>query len=157
MSTEHSSVKEGRRNTQNMITRKAKLHFNVLDSKKYIRSLYEAHDKRKLMFKGSHVAITAVIERLCKYILEQVGKQVGKSIDGLKHITKPILKTTLVLDQNLRSLYHNYNMKYNENSNYIKSFVYSKNPLESWSIWIGNPLKFHKKRNKQRKNKKRFR
>jgi len=31
-----------------------------------------------------------------------------------------------------------------------KSFIYSKNPLEPWSVWIGNPLKFHKKRNKER-------
>ena len=29
-----------------------------------------------------------------------------------------------------------------------KSFVYTKNELQEWSIWIGTPLKFHKKRNK---------
>ena len=30
-----------------------------------------------------------------------------------------------------------------------KSFVYTKNRLTPWSIWIGNPLKFHKNRNKE--------
>ena len=30
-----------------------------------------------------------------------------------------------------------------------KSFVYTKNKLTPWSIWIGNPLKFHKDRNKE--------
>lgn len=29
-----------------------------------------------------------------------------------------------------------------------KSFVYSKNSLTPWSVWIGNPLLFHKERNK---------
>ena len=29
-----------------------------------------------------------------------------------------------------------------------KSLIYTKNELTEWSIWIGNPLKFHKKRNK---------
>jgi galactoside O-acetyltransferase len=29
-----------------------------------------------------------------------------------------------------------------------KSFVYSKDDLTSWSIFLGNPLKFHKPRNK---------
>lgn len=29
-----------------------------------------------------------------------------------------------------------------------KSFVYTKNELVPWSIWIGNPIKFHKFRNK---------
>ena len=29
-----------------------------------------------------------------------------------------------------------------------KSFVYTKNELTPWSVWIGNPLKFHKNRNK---------
>lgn len=31
-----------------------------------------------------------------------------------------------------------------------KSFVYTKNDLTPWSVWIGNPLKFHKSRNKQK-------
>lgn len=30
-----------------------------------------------------------------------------------------------------------------------KSFVYSRNNLIPWSIWIGNPLKFHKPRNRK--------
>jgi galactoside O-acetyltransferase len=30
-----------------------------------------------------------------------------------------------------------------------KSLVYTKNELTEWSIWLGNPLKFHKERNKQ--------
>ena len=30
-----------------------------------------------------------------------------------------------------------------------KSFVYTKNKLTPWSIWIGNPLRFHKNRNKE--------
>lgn len=30
-----------------------------------------------------------------------------------------------------------------------KSFVYTRNILEEWSIFIGNPLKLHKKRNKE--------
>lgn len=29
-----------------------------------------------------------------------------------------------------------------------KSFVYTKNQLTPWSVWIGNPLTFHKNRNK---------
>lgn len=29
-----------------------------------------------------------------------------------------------------------------------KSFVYTKNELTPWSVFIGNPLKFHKERNK---------
>ena len=31
-----------------------------------------------------------------------------------------------------------------------KSFVYSKNNLQPWSVWIGNPLNLHKQRNKQK-------
>jgi len=31
-----------------------------------------------------------------------------------------------------------------------KSFVYTRNALTPWSVWIGNPLKFHKDRNKER-------
>jgi acetyltransferase-like isoleucine patch superfamily enzyme len=31
-----------------------------------------------------------------------------------------------------------------------KSFVYSKNELTPWSVWLGNPIKFHKERNKQK-------
>ena len=31
-----------------------------------------------------------------------------------------------------------------------KSFVYTKNDLTEWSIYLGNPLSFHKKRNKKR-------
>jgi carbonic anhydrase/acetyltransferase-like protein (isoleucine patch superfamily) len=31
-----------------------------------------------------------------------------------------------------------------------KSFVYTKNELTSWSVWIGNPIKLHKERNKER-------
>jgi acetyltransferase-like isoleucine patch superfamily enzyme len=30
-----------------------------------------------------------------------------------------------------------------------KSFVYTKNELSEWSVWLGSPLKFHKKRNKE--------
>jgi acetyltransferase-like isoleucine patch superfamily enzyme len=30
-----------------------------------------------------------------------------------------------------------------------KSFVYTKNSLIPWSVWIGNPLIFHKNRNKE--------
>ena len=30
-----------------------------------------------------------------------------------------------------------------------KSFVYTKNDLKEWSVFIGNPLKFHKERNKE--------
>lgn len=30
-----------------------------------------------------------------------------------------------------------------------KSLIYTKNELTPWSVWIGNPIKFHKKRNKQ--------
>jgi acetyltransferase-like isoleucine patch superfamily enzyme len=29
------------------------------------------------------------------------------------------------------------------------SFVYSKSKLDEWSVYLGNPLKFHKKRNKK--------
>jgi acetyltransferase-like isoleucine patch superfamily enzyme len=29
-----------------------------------------------------------------------------------------------------------------------KSFVYTKNNLSPWSIWLGNPLKKHKERNR---------
>jgi acetyltransferase-like isoleucine patch superfamily enzyme len=29
-----------------------------------------------------------------------------------------------------------------------KSFVYTKNDLIEWSVWLGNPLQFHKLRNK---------
>lgn len=29
------------------------------------------------------------------------------------------------------------------------SFVYTKSQLDEWSVYIGNPLKFHKKRNKE--------
>lgn len=31
-----------------------------------------------------------------------------------------------------------------------KSFVYTRNPLTPWSIWVGNPLKLHKQVNKNR-------
>ena len=30
-----------------------------------------------------------------------------------------------------------------------KSFIYSKNNLKEWSVFIGNPVKFHKLRNKE--------
>jgi galactoside O-acetyltransferase len=30
-----------------------------------------------------------------------------------------------------------------------KSFVYSKNTLSEWAVYIGNPLKYHKPRNKE--------
>lgn len=30
-----------------------------------------------------------------------------------------------------------------------KSFVYTKNNLTEWSVWLGNPLQFHKERNKE--------
>ena len=30
-----------------------------------------------------------------------------------------------------------------------KSFVYTKNPLEAWGVFIGQPVKFHKARNKE--------
>lgn len=30
-----------------------------------------------------------------------------------------------------------------------KSFVHTKNDLTEWSIWLGNPLKLHKNRNKE--------
>lgn len=30
-----------------------------------------------------------------------------------------------------------------------KSLIYTKNELTPWSVWIGNPIKLHKKRNKQ--------
>jgi acetyltransferase-like isoleucine patch superfamily enzyme len=30
-----------------------------------------------------------------------------------------------------------------------KSFIYTKNNLEEWSVFIGNPVKFHKSRNKE--------
>ncbi len=30
-----------------------------------------------------------------------------------------------------------------------KSFIYTKNDLKSWSVFIGSPLKFHKERNKK--------
>ena len=29
-----------------------------------------------------------------------------------------------------------------------KSFVYSKSELKEWSVYLGNPLTFHKERNK---------
>jgi len=29
-----------------------------------------------------------------------------------------------------------------------KSFVHTKNELTTWSVWLGNPLSFHKERNK---------
>ena len=30
-----------------------------------------------------------------------------------------------------------------------KSLIYTKNELTPWSVWIGNPIKFHQKRNKE--------
>jgi acetyltransferase-like isoleucine patch superfamily enzyme len=30
-----------------------------------------------------------------------------------------------------------------------KSFVYSKSELNEWSVYLGNPLQFHKPRNKE--------
>ena len=30
-----------------------------------------------------------------------------------------------------------------------KSFIYTKNNLKEWSVFIGNPVKFHKLRNKE--------
>ena len=30
-----------------------------------------------------------------------------------------------------------------------KSFIYTKNELKEWSVFIGNPVKFHKERNKE--------
>ena len=31
-----------------------------------------------------------------------------------------------------------------------KSFIYTKNDLTPWAVWIGNPVKLHKERNKER-------
>ena len=30
-----------------------------------------------------------------------------------------------------------------------KSLIYTKNELTPWSVWIGKPIKFHQKRNKE--------
>ena len=30
-----------------------------------------------------------------------------------------------------------------------KSFVYTKNDLEPWGVYLGHPMKFHKPRNKE--------
>lgn len=118
---------------KNKQTSSSGLSFNVLITKKHLKKYYVNMDLPIPKFRGSHIALTSVLETLYGYCLGQISLAVKESKDGLKHVTVPIVRTVFVLDEHLKPLYDMYNDKFDNNNDYITSLPLLSKELKQYS------------------------
>lgn len=90
----------------NKITFDAGLRINVNSTRKNMTKYFSNQDIKKPMFQGSHVALTALIETLCREIISNAEKYANKDAAGLKRITRQALKFSVCINEDLHEYYH---------------------------------------------------
>jgi hypothetical protein len=121
------------RHVHNQLTSRAGLSFNVNVTQDLLRTYYQRNSmtlesqkdgntvNRLPTFRGGHVVITGVLQEFLRYSLEQLRSLTKKSKDGLRTVNEAQVRNLFLVDNNLRSLYDLYHLKYVQDSDYLNS------------------------------------
>lgn len=91
----------------NALTIKAGLIFNVNNIKeKGLKQYFEQNDITPPLFKKAHVVVAGVLERIYEIIVSEAVKQVKLDTSGLKTITRPVLRNSILLNKELDQYFH---------------------------------------------------
>ena len=97
-------VEKKEKSGKTKLTEKAQLTLNVNAVRTWLKKYYEQNGIDVPIFRGIHVALTAVCEVLCTEIINATVKQLQKSQSGLYEITRPAIRYAVLLDGDLEHL-----------------------------------------------------
>ncbi|AYV78417.1 MAG: hypothetical protein Edafosvirus12_16 [Edafosvirus sp.] len=106
----------------NQATADANLDFDVMAFRKWMKTHFSSNEcsvvssskdkegnteKKKVLpkFNGSHIALAAVNESLCHYVLTLVKSRIQKDKSGLYNITRPAIRDAILLSDDLVGFY----------------------------------------------------
>lgn len=108
----------------NKATEKAGLHFNVNETKKWMKNQFTLSDEpeKKVLFQGAHIALTAACEALCNNLMSLVVKELPKEVSGLYTLTSSHMIYAIQNNSDYISLFRNMIEKFDPDTNYTSMF-----------------------------------
>ena len=129
----------------NKVTLKANLNFNVnsfkhwmkqklTDDNKFFEHENDKHEKIMCLpkFSGSHIALTAMNEKLCYLILDKVTGRLTKDKTGLYNIKFTDLSDVIKVEPELRKNLYNYLDVYDSTLNYKDQYCIDEKTIKKY-------------------------
>ena len=139
----------------NKLTQRAGLEFNVNAVKSNMVKLFENRgfrrpekdeelddSKRMPMFSGSQVAVAAMLQRLCTYIVENVNNMITEDKSKLRTVHRSTLKYSIGLDKLLEVYYETKLSNYDQDDMYAEKIPISKKEMETVISQVSDKIKF---------------
>ncbi len=79
--------------------------------------------QKKPMFSGGHIAMTAAVQELCRYICSAAFKYTEADEMGFKRVSRGTLRLAIIQDESLREFYHTERLRaFDKDQSYLKQF-----------------------------------
>lgn len=135
-----NTVVEKKKRELNKLTLKAKLNFNVNSFRSWMKHKLmddgKLFDNKGIMclpkFSGSHIAITAMNEKLCYIILEKTIERLTKDKTGLYNIKYKDLSDIIKVDNELKKNFYQYMDMYDNTLNYKDQYIIDEKTIKKY-------------------------
>lgn len=110
----------------NQLTEKAGLIFNPMLFRNDMKTFFENQDLEQPKYAGSHVAVAACMQELCRIIVQSAVKMTNKDKSGLRRLTRGLLRQTVFLHDGLNPYYlYHITTTFDKNQSYDKQLPFS--------------------------------
>ena len=117
----------------NQQTADAGLTLSVTAFRTWMKNFVSDGDKSSsLKFSGGQIVLTSFNEILCKYIIEQALSDVGKDSAGLYTLTRPVLRNTVLLNNELAVFFQGRFDKYDQEMKYGSQYCINQKIMTSF-------------------------
>jgi hypothetical protein len=139
--TNKDNSKDATKGGPNATTTKAGLAFNVNTVKSSMKSFFETQASEQPMFSGSHIAMTAMIQKLADVLLRESMKYVTKDKTGMKTVTRPCIKQAICINTDLNEYFYQKMLKFNKNGMYGDQIPVSRKEFDAMCTSMDKSLK----------------
>lgn len=124
----------------NKLTEKSGLSFNVNTVKANMKSYFENQSVQLPMFSGSHVAMTAVIQKMAEFVLKACMSHLSKDKTGIKQVARPTVKTVVCLNTDMNEYFYQKMLKFKKNNMYSEQIPVSRKEFDVMCTTIDKSL-----------------
>lgn len=111
----------------NKLTLTAGLTFNINTVKRAMNDMFDTNDQKKPTYKKSQIALTALLESVCEYLVKNACNLTTEDKSGIRRVTRPVLRLSVKTNKDTNLFFEPMIESY-----YQKTSIYSKQlPMSS--------------------------